>query len=158
MPRPYNLLLAALAVAPACAGLQPPVQNSGPAQGRDGVRLAVTRQTCSQIVEPEQPGNDLVEEIVEVEVRNAGAAPLTVHRDGFRLVTPDGYALPTVTFRAGQPLTVSGGETRAFELRFQTRGSLQCAREMRLEAGPAVTLDAHSVDVGAIRFVPSRAL
>jgi hypothetical protein len=148
----------ALGLGPACAGLRPPARNGGAAVSREGVEVAVARQGCSQTVEPEQPGNDLVEEIVEIEVKNPNPAPLTVHRDAFRLVTPDGYALETMTFRAADPLTVAGGETRRFELRFMTRGSLQCAREMRLDAGQAVVLADHPVHVDAVRFTPTRAL
>jgi len=148
----------ALALTPACAGLHPPLQNSGPAVSREGVQVAVTRQGCSETVEPEQPGNDLTEEIVEVQVRNDTPAPLTVHREAFRLITPEGYSLETLTFGANQPLTVAAGETRAFELRYMTRGSLECAREMRLEAGRGITSGSNPVDVGGVRFVPSRAI
>jgi hypothetical protein len=147
----------ALAMAPACA-LRPPVQNSGPAVSREGVQLAVTRQGCSQTVEPELPGSDLTEEIVEVQVRNALSAPLTVHREAFRLITPDGYSLETVTCSAADPMTVRAGETRAFELRYMTRGSLQCAREMRLEAGRAITSGENPIEVGPVRFTPSRTI
>jgi hypothetical protein len=158
-PLSRSLLLLAVALpAAAGCGLRPPIQNSGPAVSREGVQVAVTRQGCSQSVEPEQPGNDLVEEILEVQVRNATPAPLTVHRDAFRLVTPEGYSLETVTFRAIDPLTIAGGETRTFELRYMTRGSLQCAREMRLEAGRSMTLGNNPVDVGVVRFIPSRAI
>jgi hypothetical protein len=150
--------LVALGLGPACVGLRPPVQSGGAATSREGVQVAVARQGCTETVEPEQPGNDLVEEILEVQVRNPSPAPLTVHRDAFRLVTPEGYALETMTFRAAEPLTVAGGETRTFELRFMTRGSLQCAREMRLEAGQAVVRLDRPVQVGAVRFTPSRAL
>jgi hypothetical protein len=148
----------ALSLAPACAGLAPPARNGGAAVSREGVQVAVARQGCSQTVEPEQPGNDLVEEIVEVEVKNPNAAPLTVHRDAFRLMTPDGSALETMTLRAADPLTVAAGETRRFELRFMTRGSLQCAREMSLDADHAVVLADRPVHVDPVSFTPSRAL
>jgi hypothetical protein len=142
-------------LAPACT-MRPPVQSSGPAISRDGVQLAVTSQQCTQTVEPDNQGSDLVEEIVEVQVRNASASPLTVRRDAFHLVAPDGTALTTQTWRAFDPLTVEGGQTRTFELRFMTRGSLACAREMTLDADTAVRLRERVLDVGGVRFVPSR--
>ena len=151
-------LLALCGLASACVSMRPPIQSSGPASSREGVEVAVTRQGCSQIVEPEQPGNDLVEEVVEIQVRNAATIPVVVHRDAFRLVAPDGASLETMTFRAVDPLTVAGGETRSFELRFMTRGSLQCAREMRLEAGRGVVREDRPIEIGAVRFRPSRAL
>jgi hypothetical protein len=144
-----------LALAPAC-WMRPPVQNSGPAISREGVQLAVTGQQCTQTVEPDQYGNDLVEEIVEVEIRNATHTPLTVHRDLFHLVAPDGTALTTQTWRAFDPLTVEGGQTRTFELRFMTRGSLACGREMTLDANAGVRWPDRLIDVGGVRFVPSR--
>lgn len=150
--------LLALAPAPACLSLRPPAESSGPALAREGTQVAVTRQRCSETVEPEQPGNDLVEEVVEVQVRNAASTPLTVHRDAFRLVTPEGYALATSTLGAADPLTLAAGETRAFELRFMTRGSLACAREMRLLAGRALVLRDGPVEVGPVRFIPEAPL
>jgi hypothetical protein len=153
-----SALLAAAALTAACGTLRPPAESSATAVSREGVQVAVTRQRCAQIVEPELPGADLVEEIVEVQVRNAAGTPVTVHRDAFRLVTPDGFELETTLWHAGVPLTVAGGETRAFELRFQTRGSLTCAREMVLAAGRGVTAAERPVDVGVVRFVPSRTL
>jgi hypothetical protein len=104
-------------------------------------------------VEPDRPGDDLVEATVEVQVRNAAPAPLTVHREAFRLVTPGGFELATTTFGAAAPLAVAPGETRAFALRFQTRGGLQCAREVALDPGPAVVLD-RPLPLAPIRFVP----
>jgi hypothetical protein len=77
-----TLLLATLA--PAC-GLQPPIQSSGSAVSKEGVQLRVLRQSCSETVQPKQPGNDLVEVIVEMKIRNVMSEPIRVHRDGFRL-------------------------------------------------------------------------
>jgi hypothetical protein len=148
---------ALFALAPACAGLTPPARSSGAAKSSDGVAVAVARQQCTQTAEPDWWGNDLVEEVLEVEVRNASAAPLAVHRDAFRLLTPDGAALRTITWGAADPLTVATGETRAFELRFMNRGSLQCSGEMRLDPDGGVALPDHTVSVGAVRFVPCRA-
>jgi hypothetical protein len=149
---------AAVALALASCALRPPVQNSGPAVSREGVAVAVTRQGCTQTVEPDEPGNDLVEAVLEVQVRNATSAPLTVHRDAFRLVTPDGYALETATFGAVDPLVLASGENRTFELRYMTRGSLQCSREMTLVAASGITLRDRAVEIGAVRIVPRRAL
>jgi len=151
------LLAATLALG--CGGLRPPVQNSGPSVSHDGVQVAVTRQGCTETVEPDQPGNDLVEAILEVRVRNAAAAPpLTVRRDGFRLLTPDGHALETVTFHAADPLVVEGGADRTFELRFMTRGSLACARAMTLEARSCLTVGDRPVAIGGVRIVPWQSL
>ena len=146
-----------LALAPACAGLTPPARNSGAATSPDGVTVAVARQSCTQASRPAFWGDALVEEVLEVEVRNASTAPLAVHRDAFRLLTPDGAALRTVTWRAANPLTLATGETRAFELRFMARGSLQCSGEMRLDPDSGMALPDHTVAVGAVRFVPCRA-
>jgi hypothetical protein len=155
--RRFEALLAAT-LALGCGGLRPPVQNSGPAVSREGVQVAVTRQGCSETVEPDQPGNDLVEAILEVRVRSAAAAPVTVRRDGFRLLTPDGHALETVTFHAADPLVVEGGADRTFELRFMTHGSLACAREMTREARACLTVGDRPVDIGGVRIVPRQAL
>jgi hypothetical protein len=141
-----------------CRALRPPVQNSGPAVSAEGVQLAVTGQDCTQVQEPDQHDNDLVEAVLEVQMRNGMSEPLLVRRDAFRLLAPDGTALRALTWRAADPLTITGGETRQFRLRFMTRGGLECAREMRLDAGSAVLLGDRPVHIQAIRFVPSRAL
>jgi hypothetical protein len=152
------LAVLAVALAPACAPLRLPDKNSGPARSREGVELAVSGQSCTQSQEPDFHGEDLVEEVVEVQVRNATPAPLTVQRDALRLVSPDGLALKTITWRAGDPLALGAGETRAFELRFMNRGSLGCSRRMTLDPDSSVKMNGQTVALDAISFVPSRAL
>lgn len=144
--------------APACASLHPPAQNSGPGLSPEGVQIAVARQTCAQTQEPDYYANDLVETTLEIQVRNSTPDPITVHRDVFRLVTPEGIALRTMTWRAVDPLIVGGGETGTFELRFMARGGIECAREMVLEADSGVTLRDKPVHLGGVHFVPSRTI
>lgn len=139
-----------------CA-LAPPFKNGGPAVSREGVQVAVTRQRCDQVEEPEEYGWDLVETVVEVQVRNATASPLTVHRDAFRLEGAEGTALTTQTWRAAEPLTIDRGATGTFEVRFMTRGGLECAREMILDVEAGLVLPEGPVKVSAVKFVPSRA-
>jgi hypothetical protein len=122
------------------------------------VELAVSRQSCTQNVEPDFYGQDLVEEVVEVQVRNATANPLTVQRDAFRLISPAGHRLKTMTWRAIDPLALNAGETSTFELRYMTRGVLECTREMKLDADAGVRMNGRPIEVGAISFQPSRAL
>jgi hypothetical protein len=147
-----------LALAPACAPMRPPAKNAGEARSLDGVGLAIARQGCSQTTEPEEPGADLVEERLEVHVRNGASEPVAVQRDKFRLLAPDGSALATVTWRAAEPLTVPGGQDGTFELRFMTRGGLACRSEMRLDARDALVLRGHPIALGAVSFVPEHAL
>lgn len=142
----------------ACAPMQPPVKNGGPALSQTGLQLSVARQGCSQSSEPDFPGADLVEERVEVTVRNGSSAPAEVHRDRFRLVAPDGQALPPVTWNAADPLMVPGGNNETFELRFMTRGGLECSKEMRLDPDGALMVQARPVAFQPVSFVPTRAL
>jgi len=144
-----------------CA-LRPPVDSGGPAlarrQGQIAVQLSLVRQACDQSQEPDFPGDDLTEATVEVEVRNAGAAPLMIRRDAFRLVTaaPDSVALPPMTLGAAEPLIVGGGAARTFQLRFMNRGSLRCASSLVLAPNAAVIAGERPLNVGAIRFQPER--
>jgi hypothetical protein len=130
--------LAALMLAPACASMRPPAQNDGPALSREGVQLAVLKQACTQTQEPDQPDNDLAEAIVEVEVRNPARDAVTINRTEFRLLTPGGFALKTRTWGSADPLVLKGGETRVFEMRFMSRGSLECSRELQLDPGTGI--------------------
>ncbi|HEY8925028.1 MAG TPA: hypothetical protein VIU64_11660 [Polyangia bacterium] len=155
--RPLLLLAAATGVA-SCAPLRLPAENAGTARSREGVELGVTRQACSQNVDPDFPNADLVEERVELQVRNATSAPITIQRDGFQLIAPDGTALRPLTWRAGDPMNVKGGESRTFELRYMTRGSLACDGEMKLEPDGSIRLAHRAVTVGAIRFRPRAAM
>jgi len=148
--------VALTALAPACA-LRPPVQNSGAAVGPSGVEIAVSAQSCSETVETDLPGVNLVEAIVQVQVRNAAPPPLVVHRDAFRLRGPDGRAIPTMTWRAGEPLSIDAGQATTFELRFQSRGGLSCTKPMQLEASAGITKGTEPVQIGAVSFVPSHA-
>ena len=151
-------IVMAIAFAPACAPLRLPYKSGGPAASREGVELAVSRQSCTQNVDPDFYGQDLVEEVVEVQVRNATSNPLTVQRDAFRLISPDGHGLKTMTWRAVDPLSLNAGETRTFELRYMTRGLLECTREMKLDADAGVKMNGRPIEVDAVSFQPSRAL
>ena len=144
------------ALAPACA-LHPPVQNSGAAVDPSGVEIAVIGQSCSETVETELPGVNLVEATVEVQVRNAAPPPLIVHREAFRLRGPDGRAIPTTTWKAGDPLSIEAGQSDTFELKFMSRGGLSCTKPMQLEASAGITKGAAPVRIGAVSFVPSHA-
>jgi hypothetical protein len=144
------------ALAPAC-GLQPPLQN-GAAAAKDGIQVAVLRQSCSQTVETELPGSDLVETTVEVEVRNGTQAAIGVHRDGFRLGAPDGSAIRTSTWFSTDALSVDPGQAQTFQLRFMARGGLSCSKEMALESSSAVLKGTEPIKLGAVKFVPAHAL
>ena len=150
-----SLILIIAVTLSACAPFRQPVQSSGPVISRSGVEVSVKRQSCSQSKEPEWPDADLVEEILEVEIHSPVATSLAVHRDAFRLVTPDGFALRTLTWGARDPITIGSGETRSFELRFMTRGSLDCAAPMTLESADAVRGAGTMSPLGAITFTPS---
>jgi len=148
----------ALAVSQGACALHPPVQSSGPAISREGVQLAVTRQRCFESQETDHPGDNLAEATLEVQVTNATAAPVTVHRDAFRLVTapPDRAYLETMTWGAANPLTVASGTTQTFELRFMNRGSLRCASDLVLAPDSGLAVADRPLKVGAISFRPSR--
>jgi hypothetical protein len=139
-----------------CA-LTAPFKNGGPSVSHEGVQVAVTRQRCDQEDESDWYGEDLVEAILEIEVRNATPAQLTVHRDAFRLLGPEGIALRPQTWRSADPMTIDGGATGTFELRFMSRGGLECRGEMLLDADDGLALPAGPVKVGSVKFVPSRA-
>jgi len=145
-------------VAGGCAAMRPPARTGGPALSEKGIQLAVLRQSCSQTQEPDERGWDLVEETVEIQLRNLASEPATVHRDKFRLLTPDGYALATLTWGAADPLQVAAGASGTFELRFQTHGSLECGKEMRLDPDAGITLREDPVALQPVSFVPQRAL
>ncbi len=147
-----------LGLAAGCMPMRPPVRSSGQVGSNDGVSLAVLRQACSQTTEPEQPGFDLVEERIELRVHNGAPAPATLHRGAFRLMTPDGSALKTLTWLAAEPLTIAAGTDSTFELRFMARGGLACTQEMRLAVNDALELRARPVDLQAIAFLPERPL
>jgi hypothetical protein len=152
------VVLAVAAFSPACAPLRLPYKGGGKVASPNGVEVAVSRQSCTQNVDPDFYGEDLVEEVVEVQVRNATSNALTVQRDAFQLISPDGYGLKTVTWRAVDPLPLIAGETKSFELRFMTRGLLYCSREMKLDADAGVRMNGRPIELGAISFQPSRAL
>jgi hypothetical protein len=149
-------LAAALLLVPAC-GLQPPIQTSGAAASKEGIQLRVLRESCSETVQPKQPGNDLVEVIVDVEVRNGTSEPISVHRDGFRLGAPDGSLIRTSTLFAIDPVTVDAAQAQTLPLRFMSRGGLSCWKEMALKAFSAVTRGTAPVEIGSVRFIPSHA-
>jgi len=151
-------IVLALALAPACAPLRLPYKGGGPVASPEGVDLAVERQSCTQNVDPDFYGEDLVEEVVEVRVRNATPQPVVVQRDAFRLMSHDGSGVKPITWRAVDPLSLNGGETRTFELRFMTRGALECAGEMKLDPDAGLVMNGRPLVMSAITFQPSRAL
>ena len=123
-----SVLFLTFILSPACAPMRFPAKNTGPVKSDEGVEIAVSRQSCTQNFEPDFYGSDLVEEVVEVQVRNAAPAMLMVQRDAFRLISPDGVALKTLTWRAADPLAMNAGETRTFEL-----SSKVCGERVRFD-------------------------
>ena len=152
---PAALAVGLFAFLPACA-LKPPVENSGTVS-KDGVQLAVIGQRCTETVEPEWPGANLVQTIVEVQFANAGSAPLTIHPDRFHLRGTDGRKVPAGGWRAREPLSVDAGQSKKVKVEFMTRGGLSCTKPMELDADSGVTVGATPVKVGSVTFVPSRA-
>ena len=148
--------VAVAALAPACA-LHPPVQNSGAAVDPSGVEISVIGQSCTETIETELPGVNLVDATIEVQVRNGAPPPLVVHRDAFRLRGADGRAIPTTTWNASAPLSIEAGQAGTFQLRFMSRGGLSCTKPMQLEASAGITKGAEPVRIGAVSFVPSHA-
>lgn len=157
VPSPALVVLL-LAGAGGCVAMTPPAQNAGPALSDKGIQVAVVRQSCSQTQEPDEDGWDLVEANIEVQVRNGAPAPATVQRDKFRLLSPDGAALKTMTWGAADPLTVAGGASQTFDLRFMTHGGLECAKEMRLDLDSGIKLGESPVAFQPVSFTPERQL
>lgn len=152
------IIILAVALAPACAPLRLPHKGGGPVASREGVELTVSRQSCTQNVDSDFHGDDLVEEVVEVRVRNATPQSVMVQRDAFRLISPDGRGLRAMTWRAVDPLALNGGETGIFELRFMTRGAFECTAEMKLDPDGGLVMNGRRIEMSAVSFQPSRAL
>lgn len=138
--------------------MKPPLRNAGPAVSPTGVQLAVVRQSCAQAKEPDFDDWDLVEERVELSLDNRSPEAVTIHRDRFRLIAPDGTTLKPLTWFASEPLTVERGSTGVLELRFMARGGAECAKEMRIDADGGVTQGERAISFAPVSFVPARAL
>jgi len=138
----------------ACASLGPPARTSGPSVSTEGIELAVAAQSCMQSSDTDWPEEDLTETVLEVHVSNGTDSALTVRRDDFRLLTPDGYALRASSWGAVAPLVVVGRETRAFQLRFLARDSSRCRRELRLDPRGGLVVGGRPATVTPVRFVP----
>jgi hypothetical protein len=150
-------LLFILTTVPACAvAMQPLARGRGPSVSPEGVQVAVVGQRCkpSGTQYPDELEDDHADVEVKVEVRDATPSGVVVHRDRFRLVTPDGTVVSAVTWGLGDPLMVRGGEARSFELAFQPDGNLQCSQEMRLQAEASIFLHGSALKIGAVPFVP----
>ncbi|HZL20845.1 MAG TPA: hypothetical protein VFG23_24140, partial [Polyangia bacterium] len=141
---------------PACA-MTSPLQNGSAATTAGGIAMVVERQSCDETVQPRQPGNDLVEAIVELEVRNPTDQPVAVHRDRLRLTAPDGSSIRTSTWFANHPLTIAAAQRQTFQVRFMSRGGLSCWKPMELRADGAVTRGAEPLTLAAVRFTPAHA-
>ncbi|HSS37467.1 MAG TPA: hypothetical protein VLT58_01740 [Polyangia bacterium] len=137
-----------------CA-LKPPVENSG-ALAKDGVAVSVVGQRCTETVEPEWPGANLVETVVELQVANSGASAVTVHRAQLKLRGLDGRRVPSGGWCAADPIAVESGQTKTFTVEFMTRGGMSCTKPMQLDADTGITMGAAPVQVGAVTFVPSK--
>lgn len=148
----------AIALQGACAPMRPPLRNAGPAVSQSGVQLAVVRQSCAQTKEPDFADWDLVEERVELSLENRSTEAVTIHRDRFRLVAPDGTALRPLTWFASEPLTVERGSTGVLQLRFMARGGPECTKEMLIDADGGVTQRERAISFAPVSFVPARAL
>jgi hypothetical protein len=141
-----------------CVSLRPPAQTSPPVVSPEGVQVALLGQSCVQLKGRQWPEADLVEVRVAVGVQNPTPSPLVVHRDRFRLIAPDGTALRPVTWRASEPVTVAPGQQPSFELRYMTRGGLECAQPMELAPATGVMAGDRPLTLAAVRFLPRKPL
>jgi len=157
MKRTLLAVVPLLVTAGSGCALSPPFRSGGPAMSHEGIQVAVTRQRCDQVEEPDEYRDDLVETTLEVQVRNPTPAPLTVHRDAFRLLGAEGTALRTQTWGAADPMTIAPGASATFQLRFMGRGGVECGAEMLLDADAGLALPAGPVKVASVRLVPSGA-
>jgi len=143
-----------LVLGPACA-TTPPVQNAG-SVASNGVQVAVVGQRCTETVETDWPGANLVQATVEFQVRNSNPNPVTVNREGLFLRGTDGRPVPSRGWESGDTVLVGSGETRTFDLRFMTRGGISCTKPMQLDAASGITVGTVPLRMGSVTFVPSK--
>jgi len=143
--------LLTLILLPACAHA-PVYQSSGPSIG-DGVKVAIVGQACDQYHDPNFEFDDFVGLDLDLEVRNATNAPLTVHRDMIRVVASDGIAPKTLTWKAVEPIQVEAGGVQRISVRYMTLGRLECRGPLDLDLKNAVTRGGASLALAAIHFV-----
>ncbi|HXJ20035.1 MAG TPA: hypothetical protein VMT03_07355 [Polyangia bacterium] len=143
-----------LVLGPACA-TTPPVQNAG-AVASDGVQVAVVGQRCTETVETDWPGANLVQTTVQFQVRNTNPNPVTVNREQFHLRGTDGRPVASRGWESGDAVLVGSGETKTFDLRFMTRGGISCTKPMQLDAASGITVGTMPLRIGSVTFVPSK--
>jgi hypothetical protein len=142
-----------LALAPACA-MSPPAQNAG-SLARDGVQVAVVGQRCTETVETDWPGANLVEATVQFQVRNSNPNPVTVNQEQLYLRGTDGRRVPSRGFESREPVHVESGQSQTFDLHFMTRGGISCTKPMQLDAESGITVGTEPLRIGSVTFVPS---
>lgn len=135
----------------ACATMKPPVINNGPAQSSSGIQVAVLRQLCAET--SVDLYDRLINETVELQVRNGSPEPVHVHRDKLRLLGPNGGVF-TSDASPADLLTVAKGEEQTFEVTFTAHGGLDCSRAMQLDPTAAVTSQESPVALRMVSFVP----
>ena len=151
MRNTLRLPLLALILVPACAHT-PVYKSSGPSIG-DGVKVAIVGQSCDQYHDPNFEFDDFVGLDLDLEVRNATDAPLTVHRDMIRVVASDGITPRTQTWKAVEPIQVEAGSVQRISVRYMTLGSLECRGPLDLDLKNAVTREGAPLALATIHFV-----
>ena len=146
-----RISLLALILVSACAHT-PVYQSSGPSIG-DRVKVAIVGQSCDQYHDPNFEFDDFVGLDLDLEVRNATDAALTVHRDIIRVVASDGIAPKTLTRKAVEPIQVEAGDVQRISVRYMTLGSLECRGPLDLDLKNAVTRGGAPLALAAIHFV-----
>jgi hypothetical protein len=149
-------MIASLVIgAGACATLKPPTTTSGPASSPTGVQIAVVRQLCAES-QPFDAYTNWIDETVELEVQNGSSESLSIHRDKFHLIGPDGSAVASAA--STDPLVLEKGAKRTFEVTFSSRAGiagLGCRKPMRLDSRAAITAREAPVAFREVSFVPS---
>lgn len=110
-------------------------------------------QSCDQYHEPNFEFDDFVGLELDLEVRNATDAPLTVHRDLIRVVASDGTAPKTQTWKAVEPVQVEAGGIQRISVRYITLGSLECRGPLDLDLKNAVTRGGAPLALAPIHIV-----
>ena len=148
-------LAVAAGLAAGCAGhMSPPAEGGGPLPGREGVTLAVSRQSCQRVETAGPPPSRALEVIVELRVQNDAGASIEMFPEAIRLSAPGGVAFDRSRWGATEPIRVSSGDTDRIEIRFLNRGDLTCATSLRLDTAGSIVLLGRPLATDSIAFKP----
>jgi hypothetical protein len=128
-----------------------PARTSAPAE-LDGVKMAIVGQYCEDSAGLQDfAGSPVVQLRLQIAVANRGPGDVAFDPARLRVIAPDRVTPSPVG--ADSAFVLAPGASKLANVRFMTRGSMKCRKEMQLDPSDSLVAGAKHISLPRIAFV-----